>query len=181
VRAGALWILRELGPDARPALPALTAAANDEHPGVRAVAVQALARVGQGDPASVAALVHALRGGGDADYRWKAARALGHLGPQAAEAVPGLVAAVSDDNGHVRREAIIALGRIGRSAEAAGVPVLVRALEDPDPDIRRAAATALGRMQAAGARPALTRHLRDEDEAVRGAAQRAIEKIPPAP
>ncbi len=174
-------MLREIGPDARAALPALTAATNDAHPGVRAVAVQAVARVGQGDPASVAALRDALRGGGDADYRWKAARALGRLGPQAKDAVPGLVTAVADENGHVRREAIIALGRIGGSAEAAGAPALLRALEDPDPEIRRAAATALGRVQAAAARPALTRHLADEDEAVRTAAQRAIEKLAPEP
>jgi len=177
VRAGALWIQRELGPEARAALPALTAAAHDVHPGVRAVAVQALARVGQGDAASLAALVQALRGGGDADYRWKAARALGHLGPQAKEAVPGLVAAVDDENGHVRREAIIALGRIGPDAVAAAAPALMRVLEDPDRDIRQAAAMALGRLQAEAARGALTRHLTDEDEGVRAAAQTAIERL----
>jgi len=156
----------------------LTAAANDAHPGVRAVVVQALAHVGQGDPASVAALVRALRSEGDADYRWKAARALGHLGPQAKDAIPGLVAAVGDQNGHVRREAIIALGRIGQEAAPSGAPALVRSLEDPDADIRQAAATALGRMQAPSARAALTRHLSDADDAVRAAAQRALEKLP---
>ncbi len=179
VRAGALWTLRELGPEAREALPALTAAANDAHPGVRAVAVQALARVGQGDPASVAALVAALQGEGDADYRWKAARALGHLGPQAKAAIPGLAAAVGDENGHVRREAVIALGRMGPDAGTSGVPALLRALDDPDPEIRGAAATALGRLQASSARDALTRHLSDADASARSAVQNALERLAP--
>ncbi len=177
VRAGAIWILRDLGPEARPALSALTAAARDPEPGVRAVAVQALARIGQGDPTSIAALASALRGKGDADYRWKAARALGHLGPLAQDAVPTLLAEASDENGHVRQESIIAVGRIGGPAAVAGVPVLVRALEDRDPDVRRAAATALGRLQAREALPALRRHLTDPDENVRGAAQRALARL----
>jgi HEAT repeat protein len=169
--------LRELGPQARPALPALAAATHDESFGVRAVAVQALASVGGGGTDSVTALTEAMHGSADGDYRWKAARALGQLGPAAVAAAPALVQALSDDNGHVRREAAIALGRIGPAAEAVAAIPLASVLEDPDPTIRVVAARALGRIRAAGAAPALARHLEDDDEAVRQAARASLEAI----
>jgi HEAT repeat protein len=87
------------------------------------------------------------------------------------------VQALSDDNGHVRREAAIALGRIGPAAEAVAAVPLARALEDADPTIRVVAARALGRIRAAGAAPALTRLLEDDDEAVRQAARASLEAI----
>jgi len=177
VRAGAVCALRDLGPQARAALPALAAATHDESFGVRAVAVQALVSVGGGDTGSVTALTEAMRGSTDGDYRWKAARALGQIGPAAVAAAPALVQALSDDNGHVRREAAIALGKIGPAAAAVAAGPLARALEDSDPTIRTVAARALGRIRAASAAPALARHLEDDDEAVRQAARSSLEAI----
>jgi HEAT repeat protein/lysophospholipase L1-like esterase len=177
VRAGAVWTLREIGEPARSALPAVTAATRDAHPGVRAVAVRAVARIGAGDAASVAALAEVLLKGGEGDDRWKAARALGALGAKAQEAVPALVTATSDANGHVRRESLIALGRIGPAAAPAAGAAVVAALDDAEPVIRRVAAAAAGRMRLAGARPALERRQADEDEDVRGAAKAALEAI----
>jgi hypothetical protein len=110
-------------------------------------------------------------------YRWKAARAPGQLGQAAVAAAPALAQALSDDNGHVRREAAIALGRIGPAAEAVAAVPLACALEDPDPTIRVVAARALGRIRAARAAPALARHLEDDDEAVRRAARASLEAI----
>jgi HEAT repeat protein len=141
------------------------------------VAVQALASVGGGDAGSVTALTEAMRGSTEGDYRWKAARALGQLGPAAVAAAPALAQALSDDNGHVRREAAIALGRIGPAAEAVAAVPLARALEDADPTIRTVAARALGRIRAKDATPALTRHLEDDDDAVRQAARASLEAI----
>jgi HEAT repeat protein len=171
-----VWALRERGPPARSAWPALAEATSDADLGVRAVAVQAVARVGRGERAGLEALADAMRGRGDADYRWKAARALGRMGPQAAEATPALAEALADDNGHVRIEAAIALGKIGPEAEAAA-PALARALRDEDASIRREAAVALGRIGAPAAVAALDRSLEDQDEGVRAAARAALDSI----
>ena len=53
-----------------------------------------------------------------------------------------------DPNETVRREAAVALGRVGPAASAA-VPALVRAQRDEEPEVRAAATDALGKLRGA--------------------------------
>ncbi len=68
----------------------------------------------------VSALIHKLKDK-DTDVRWRAAYALGRIGPAAKEAVPVLIATLKDKE--VRTNAVFALGEIGPAAKEA-VPAL---------------------------------------------------------
>ena len=76
--------------------------------------------------------------------RSAAAEALGRIGPDAKQAVPALIAALSDDEQEdaLHSAAAEALGLIGPAAKAA-VPILKKRLEHPDPYVRVCAALAL--------------------------------------
>jgi hypothetical protein len=79
----------------------------------------------------------------DHTARWRAALALGRLGPQQAKpAIPDLIACLNDSDHAVRFEACGVLGRIGPDAREA-VPTLKKLQNDPVAGIRRAAETAL--------------------------------------
>jgi HEAT repeat protein len=65
----------------------------------------------------------------DANVRTDAAEALAALGPEAAAAVPALVAALRDEDPNVRLAAASALGAIGMQGEVA-IPALIEALRD---------------------------------------------------
>ena len=113
------------------------------------------------------------------NYNYMASEALGLIGKDAAPAVPALckVLKESKDPG-IRRDAAVALGRIGTNPEEA-VPVLTSALDDPWAKVRAAAAEALlsfGR----DAKPALEklRELEGSDYAsIRKPAKAAIDAI----
>ncbi|MEM7224533.1 MAG: tetratricopeptide repeat protein [Pseudomonadota bacterium] len=62
--------------------------------------------------------------------RVKTIRALGWFGPTASLAVPGLIDALESEHRSVRREAVIALGKIGSDA-AAAIPVLTAIVDEP--------------------------------------------------
>jgi len=96
----------------------------------------------------------------DGSVRWRAAVALGQLGPSAAEAARPLAEALEDPEETVRWEAAKALGRIGPGAREA-VPALAAALGEEDEVLRDAAAAALGFLGVAAqnAVPALIRSL----------------------
>ena len=80
----------------------------------------------------------------DVDVRSRAAEALGRIGPDAGKAVPGLIAALADENGedHLQSAAADALGQIGPEAKSA-VPILRQRLKHPDSYVRVLAALAL--------------------------------------
>jgi HEAT repeat protein len=63
---------------------------------------------------------------GDMRVRRRAAEALGEVGPPSAEAVPAMIAALSDANWEVRRRAFQVVARIG----VATVSPLIVALSD---------------------------------------------------
>ena len=62
-RIHAAYALGEIGPSARPAVPALAEALRDAEPVVQEWAADALAKIGPGAGAAVPALIDALRGG----------------------------------------------------------------------------------------------------------------------
>ena len=104
--------------------------------------------------------------------RADAAAALGHLGPQAKNAVPALEEALKDEEAEVRAQAAQALAAIGEEA----VQPLTKALSDDNRQMRMGAALALGRMgrKAQAAAPALAEALEDRDISVRCHAAQAL-------
>lgn len=77
---------------------------------------------------SVLDIASALQSKDSAD-RLKAARLLGWLGPNAADAVPALIDALQDENRSVRKAAVVTLGNIGPGAKAA-IPALTALKEE---------------------------------------------------
>ncbi|NPV66611.1 MAG: HEAT repeat domain-containing protein [Anaerolineae bacterium] len=130
--------------------------------------------------------------------------AVRQLARYAEEAIPPLIALLSDDDMGVRGRAAAALGRCGARAiaplraalpgaapltrrgialalgltrSARAVRPLVGLLADPDVETRRRAAIALGWLGNDYALDALTAALNDEEGAVRAAAQDALARI----
>ena len=75
--------------------------------------------------------------------RGHVAEILGEIGPDAAEAVPALMFALSDERPEVRAEILYALGSIGPAAKDAA-PLAIKALESETPKVRYSAVYALG-------------------------------------
>ncbi len=164
--------------DAR-ALPALERLRGDEQPSFRLLVVRALAAFGAG---AVPSLARFVEEDADLDVRLEAARALGDLGPQAADAIETLVRVLGADGAPepARRAAAVAIGRIGPPAGLAAVPALATALGGPLGahleaahdyggslhETRSEAAVALGRLGAPGLE-ALLGALEDEHATVR--------------
>lgn len=84
---------------------------------------------------------------------------LGEVGGD--RAIEHLTSALGHDDARVRREAVMALARIG--GEDAGA-LVVGMVDDPDPDVRGAAAMALGVMKVERAVKPLLQRLEEEEE-----------------
>lgn len=122
------------------AVPGLLDALNDEDPRLRSAACKALGDIGDG--AAVADLLRVMVKDTDSNIRWQATGALGKIGNAA---VPGLCAALRDEDWTVRRSAAEALWSV-REPEA--VPVLAETLADKNDVVRQAASGALEAMGA---------------------------------
>jgi hypothetical protein len=123
---------------------------------------------------AIPALDRALRHDASAEVRGAAAVALADL--RAQEALPSLLLAVEDDDGHVRQMAIAALGEI---ADRRAAPRLERALGDPRPEVRYQAVIAFARVARDDPRAvasALECALDDADDAIRYIALRMAEE-----
>ena len=110
----AAWFLGELGPDARPAVPALTKVMRNDQSWLRVLAARALWRI-EGKPDElVSALTEAVRpvkGSSDIEQTL-ATMTLAEMGPPAKAAVPQLEEARVYGGRVLRREAVLALRRI---------------------------------------------------------------------
>ncbi len=189
-RLEALKVLRELGPVARFALPALAHAVRDVDLKVSVSAASAIGAIG-GSTEAVKAMLESMR---IVPIRHRAffLAALGSLGPMAApQAVSPILSLLDEDFGadempHMegsrwRIEAAIALARMAGPAlvRDVAVPILVEAVEDGD----GGAANALGDLgaPAAVAVPVLRKALqRDVEESVRLESAIALSKIDPS-
>ena len=179
VRWNAARALGLMGPQARPAVPALAKAAKlaDWSGAAQVKAAWALGRIGPAAADALPTLVEVLSRDPQAIVRCEVARTLGAIGPEARAALPALQAALADENGFVRVAAAVALWQVGQDAR--GVPVLVAALKDQGMVGARVAADALGEI-GPGAReavPALTDTLQDPAPAARVAAARALWRV----
>ena len=148
-RSRAATALAAIGPDAAPAADALIAALNeprkgDYHLHVRSNAARALGYIGARSDKVVAILTEMLR---DRHVRRGAAEALHLLAPSVNRRHMGLsVKALSRGDWWSRRDAAVALGRMGAAASSAA-PALGALAFDHDSAVRAAAAEALRKIR----------------------------------
>ncbi len=168
--------LGKIGIEAQSATTALVAALDDVDDHVRAVAACSLPAVDAPADQAVPALIRLV----ERDPSVLPIRALSEYGPEAREAVPELVAVLSDEelNSEIRWNAIRTLGKMhGEAMEA--IPALVEQLQNPVPSIREHAAEALGEigLLAQPTAAALLPLLKDTVPQVRRDAARSLAQI----
>ena len=183
IRRHATIALELIGEEASSAVPALIEALSDQDIYVRVNAAFALAQIGSPAKKIVQVLIQTWRKPNfvvlghhiQRPFHAVVAEALAEMGPPA---IPGLMKALSDKDGKVRRYAAITLGLIGESASAA-VPALVKALSDEEATVRGSAVKALGQMglRAETAVQMLIEALNDSDQSVRNSVIDALKKI----
>jgi len=127
--------LRRLGTEAKPAVPALVRALDDQM--LFPLAADALAGAGPAAKPAIPRLVELL---GDDSRRNRAAEILGAIGP---EAIPPLLEAIESEDLQVRDAAVYALGKAGQGSEEA-VAALAALVKSDDPAARLLAFDALG-------------------------------------
>jgi len=179
VRRAAARSVAELEVDHKVAAPMLVELLRDQDDTVVANAISALSAYGPH------ALDHISDALDDERLRHFAVMLIGRMGPQAASAVPSLVALiraepVGDADAEFVREVQFALSAIGPPAKSA-IPVLVKSLSSSNDEIQASAAFALGKIgpDARGAVPALRAALRSESFIVRLTAVRSLLEIQP--
>ena len=181
VQFEAAQVLAEIGPAAKPAIPALLTLLNDpvadqmDSVSAPAAAAEALAAIGA--PA-LPHLIQSLASENPA-VRQHAACALGSVRPVPNEAPPLLIGLLSADSSpRVRWAAAVGIGRTKHAARKA-VEALMAALEDQDGDVRHQAAWAIGQMgpEAIAATSALIKAMEDRDWRVRWMATGAVASI----
>lgn len=169
VRAAILTALPKVSADPVKTVPLLLAAVKDDSEVIRHAAINALGGTLALRKPAVAPLAALLKDGNPA-VRQRAAHALGRLGPDAAEALPALLAATrAADGDPIFANALAQIGpaalpsllaalkesdgansawvlRAMRGFGAPAVPVLIEALQQPNPAIRASAAATLGAM-----------------------------------
>jgi HEAT repeat protein len=124
VRNSALTACYTAGPDAKPLLPLLEKALDEETGELRLWAAVAYWKVGGQPDKAAAVLAESLKESPHTPVRMSAARLLGMLGVDARTAVPILCDALKDRSLQVRKVAADSLREIGpAAAEKAGIPL----------------------------------------------------------
>ncbi len=130
---------------------------------------------GRADDQAMAALAHTIEHDGDSAVRRAAVESVRKMRVPKARAA--LIAALVDEDKHVRRRAI---GALERTWGANAVASLGRVLaEDSDPAMRRLAAESLGRIGGVQADSALLEAQSDPEPSVRQAATAALDRQAP--
>jgi HEAT repeat protein len=130
VRRNAALGIGYIGPEAKPAAPALAAALKDGDKNVRLAVATALWRLGPNARAAAPGLLDAFKSDEEIQVRVMAAYALGKIGPEKG-VVAALAGALNGDAIVVRRAAAFALGEIGPGAKDA-VTELIALFRDTD-------------------------------------------------
>jgi HEAT repeat protein len=150
LRLEAIATLRRIRPPARAALPMLGLLLKNRDPEVRAAAAWAVGSIGRASMATsggrkvlsaeiVAGLAATLRDP-EPPVRRAAAMALGGIAPGATEAIPAMVAYLTQADRDNRVTVLETLGRVGKLPDPAQ-SAIARLFRDPDRQVRIAAAT----------------------------------------
>lgn len=177
-RLGAIEALDKIGPDAAPAAKQLgDVFGKSQFDDERIAIIHALADVAPTDSNTIGLLEMSLM---VKALRYHALRALGKIGPQAAQAVSRINNYLTDPDEQSRNQALMALQGIG-PAEGV-VPAVVGRLKDNAPRNRIEAAVVLGSFGPKGVDgvSGLVQSLNDTDPEVRRAIVKALGDIAPA-
>jgi HEAT repeat protein len=175
VRAHAAHALGQLGRGAMPAVETLLPLVGDPNATVRREAARAILRIRPGPKVTIP-LAKKLLGDADPALRMRILHTLAEVGKPA---VPGLIAALQDDE--AAKFACLALTEIGPDA-ADAAPALIRRLQNEKRlEVRQQIVMALGAIASPAAVPRLIDELNDPQEVTRLAAAFALGRIgPPA-
>ncbi len=148
------------------AIPAIAGLLEDPNVEYRRFGVFVLAQFGSSAREALTPLLRTLKDP-DTQVMSGAAHAMEEIGPPARDAVPSLIENLMAYQSQVRGTAAVALGHIGESAKEARAPLL-ECLMDPDEGVRYAAALALGRIDPKNSEavPVLRDALRDQEPKV---------------
>ena len=135
-------VFQAMGPNAKPAVPALIGLLQEKSGNTQGYAAQALGAIGPAAAEAIPALSGLLEDNNQFS-RVSAAEALGHLGPSA---VSMLIQALQNKDWLVRVKAAQGLAALG-SAAAPAVVALKERLKDDDAEVRRCVAVALSRIK----------------------------------
>ena len=142
--AAAVKALREMGPDA---VPALVKGLKNPDAKMREESARTLAFIGPDAKGAVEALIEALKDS-EPPVRSNSAWALGEIGSAAVAAIPALIAALDDEEDSVRDFAIQALGAFGPAAADALPKLKIIAKNDTNTLIRESAQEAVDAIEA---------------------------------
>ncbi|MCC9606084.1 HEAT repeat domain-containing protein [Blastopirellula sp. JC732] len=181
LRMHALSILRELGPDAKAAVPALIETLKVDDAEVQSETMMVLGGLGQSAAPATESIAKFLASP-EAGLQQSALYALGTIGPSAKAAIPQITPLLDSDVEFTKVAAGWAIAHIDPTSDAAAKAtiVLAAALTEGSDLVRLEAATSLGMFgkQAASAKAALTKAASDDaSEAVRAAAAEALTKV----
>lgn len=135
--------------------------------------LDALKQVGKNAPTSLVKATCEMTTHPQESIRRRAVLALGET-KEVELALPVLIAAVGDSRYNVRRNAAVALGRLG---DAGAVDALIPALQDTNHDVRRRVVETLGKLGDPRALDPIAVALKDDDEFVRKAAAEALGQL----
>ncbi|MEZ4463066.1 MAG: HEAT repeat domain-containing protein [bacterium] len=152
-------------------LPAVKPILDGRHSQARPWAALVVGALGGG--AAEEALRRARRGGGET-LRVAASAALFALNPQDLDALDGLVGALTGPSGAARRQAALAVARLGPAKAAPALDALIAALDGPEVTARLQVVRALTLFETPTATQGLRRALADRDEQVRMVAAEAL-------
>jgi 3-methyladenine DNA glycosylase AlkD len=184
VRREAAAALRQIGPAASSAAPALARGLRDSQSSDAGDFLWALTALGSEGITQALPDILEMLSSRDRQVRYTACYAAGTIGPAAREAVPILEKNLQEPDKFLQLASAWALVQIDphRSGVAEEcVDPLIRGLSLSNPGARIEAATALGRLGSAAksAVPALKIATHDDEEEVRSAASDALQKIAP--
>jgi HEAT repeat protein len=183
VRREAAYQLSQLGVKAKPALPALLKALDDDDKQMWSSVMAAIAAMGPEAKEVVPVLIERVdgrkgKGRRERDVSFgvmRVAYVLSRMGP---DAIPPLIAALGENDLGLHLVAARALGSMGPAAHDAA-PALIKNLADPQASVRDESAQALGLIGPA-AGPALVSALQDSDALRRAGAATALAGMDPA-
>jgi HEAT repeat protein len=183
LRASSAAALGAIGPDAKPAIPALLANLKDKAWNVRTACAEGLAKIGVKDKRIISAVKDAMLAEKDDTGRVDLAESLAELDPDSDAAISAVTKVLlkGDDPGD-RGWAALALMRIKSSKiKEKAIPALIVALKDWDEHVRWDAAYSLGRIceESETVVPALVELLKDESTDVRKIACQSLGEFGP--